>query len=377
MCLAKVFEIPVQSPCWSSPGPGGLRRRQPGLAPAPEKANPDGVWRHTLETAPARGPLRPHPGQLRRRPRRPPELLELAAARARALGLPAVVVTFDPHPAMIVAPERRPKLLMTLAQRLAAFAAAGMDLAWVIPFSRAFSELSPAAFLDGLQQVLAPGGTARGPGASASARTAPATWRPWRPGARPAGCEIHGHALRAPDGGHLSSTRIRQALDAGDVEEAAAPAGPPLRPHRHRGGRGAPGPPPGLPHRQPGLGAGAAARPTASTSPRCAGAHLPRPCRGPHQRRAEAHLPGPRPHRGDPPARLRRGPLRRATWRCGSCTASGASRNFADWRPCGTRSPRTWPRAWPGSRPDAIQTDDQCNHLQCFKQRATGRRCSQ
>ena len=42
-----------------------------------------------------------------------------------------------------------------------------------------------------------------------------------------AGCEIHGHALRAPDGGHLSSTRIRQALDAGDVEEAAALLGHP------------------------------------------------------------------------------------------------------------------------------------------------------
>ena len=111
------------------------------------------VWRHTLDQAPPEGACiltlgtfdGVHAGHRR--------VLELAAQRARDLGLPAVVVTFDPHPAMIVAPERRPKLLMTLAQRLAAFAGAGMDLAWIIPFSRAFSELSPEAFLAGLLHV--------------------------------------------------------------------------------------------------------------------------------------------------------------------------------------------------------------------------------
>jgi riboflavin kinase/FMN adenylyltransferase len=33
------------------------------------------------------------------------------------------------------------------------------------------------------------------------------------------GCEIHGHALKAADGGTLSSTRIRAALDGGAPEE--------------------------------------------------------------------------------------------------------------------------------------------------------------
>jgi riboflavin kinase/FMN adenylyltransferase len=184
------------------------------------------VWRHTLEEAPREGACiltlgnfdGVHSGHRR--------LLELAAQRAAERGLPAVVVTFDPHPAMIVAPERRPKLLMTLPQRLDAFSAAGMDLAWIIPFSRSFSELSPQAFLDGLGRALGPVELHVGQAFRFGKDRAGdlETLQAW---GRSAGCEVHAHALRAPDGGHLSSTRIRQALDAGDVEEAASLLGHP------------------------------------------------------------------------------------------------------------------------------------------------------
>ena len=153
-------------------------------------------------------------------------VLELAATRAVALHLPAAVVTFDPHPTVIVAPERKPKLLMTLAQRLEVFRQAGMDLAWVIPFSRAFSELSPRAFLQAMANVLSPrelhvGRQFRFGKDRAGDLEALEAW------GREAPCEIHAHALRAYDGGYLSSTRIRAALEAGDVEEAAALLGHP------------------------------------------------------------------------------------------------------------------------------------------------------
>ena len=184
------------------------------------------VWRHTLEQAPREGACILTLGTFDGVHAGHRSVLELAALRARDLGVPAVVVTFDPHPAMIVAPERRPRLLMTLAQRLAAFAGAGMDLAWIIPFSRAFSELTPEAFLQGLQRVLDPVelhvgqafrfGKDRAGDLETLTRWGLAT-----------GCEIRGHALRAPDGGHLSSTRIRKALDAGEVEAAAALLGHP------------------------------------------------------------------------------------------------------------------------------------------------------
>jgi riboflavin kinase/FMN adenylyltransferase len=184
------------------------------------------VLRHTLDRAAQEGPCIVTLGNFDGVHAGHKEVLELACLRARALGLPAVVVTFDPHPAMIVAPERRPRLLITLAQRLEAFAATGMDLAWIIPFSRAFSELSPLDFLHGLHQVLSPVELHVGRGFRFGKDRAGdlATLEAW---GLASGCEIHGHALRAPDGGYLSSTRIRQALDAGEVEEACALLGHP------------------------------------------------------------------------------------------------------------------------------------------------------
>jgi riboflavin kinase/FMN adenylyltransferase len=184
------------------------------------------VWRHTLEEAPLEGECILTLGNFDGVHAGHRGLLERAAARARERHLPAVVVTFDPHPTVIVAPERRPKLLMTLAQRLDAFQAAGMDLAWIIPFSRAFSELSPEAFLHGLGHALKPVELHVGQAFRFGQNRAGdlATLEAW---GRTAGCAVHGHALRAPDGGHLSSTRIRQALDEGDVQEAASLLGHP------------------------------------------------------------------------------------------------------------------------------------------------------
>jgi len=184
------------------------------------------TWHHTLEHAPDFGPCVLTLGNFDGVHAAHRLVLELAAGRARERALPAAVVTFDPHPTVIVAPERKPKLLMTLAQRLEIFAETGMDLAWVIPFSRDFSELAPLAFLGHLGRALAPrelhvGRQFRfGKDRAGDLETLEA----W---GSAAGCEIHGHALRAYDGGHLSSTRIRAALSAGDVGEAAALLGHP------------------------------------------------------------------------------------------------------------------------------------------------------
>lgn len=184
------------------------------------------VWRHSLDSAPAAGPHVVTLGTFDGVHAGHRGVLEGAAARARALGLPSAVVTFDPHPLVVVSPHRIPRLLMTLAQRLQAFESCGMDLAWILPFSRAFSELDPEAFLAGLNRALPLAelhvGKAFRFGVNRSGDVD--TLLAW--GAKH-GCQVHAHALRAADGHHLSSTRIRLALDKGDIHEAAVLLGRP------------------------------------------------------------------------------------------------------------------------------------------------------
>ncbi|MBS1783970.1 MAG: riboflavin biosynthesis protein RibF [Acidobacteria bacterium] len=184
------------------------------------------IWRHALEDAPEAGPVVLTLGNFDGVHAGHRELLAGAARSAVSRGLKSAVVTFDPHPAVVVAPERKPKRLMTLDQRLAAFKDCGVDLAWVIPFSRSFSELAPEAFLEGLAKALRPVelhvGRAFRFGRDRSGDLS--LLRAWAFGHA---CEVKAHALRAPDGGLLSSTRVREAIEAGEADEAARLLGHP------------------------------------------------------------------------------------------------------------------------------------------------------
>jgi len=70
-------------------------------------------------------------------------------ADARRCGGPAVVMTFEPHPKQVLHPERRPfYLITTLGEKLRLIEAAGMDAAWVIPFSPEFAARPASAFVE-------------------------------------------------------------------------------------------------------------------------------------------------------------------------------------------------------------------------------------
>jgi riboflavin kinase/FMN adenylyltransferase len=73
-------------------------------------------------------------------------LFERVLDDARALGARAAVVTFDPHPLEVLAPDKAPCVLTTLDQRLQLFAQAGFDIALVLRFDRELSSLDPEAF---------------------------------------------------------------------------------------------------------------------------------------------------------------------------------------------------------------------------------------
>lgn len=74
-------------------------------------------------------------------------LLREARRRAAAHGGRSAVLTFTPHPARLFAPDRAPPLIMSLERRLELCAEAGIDLAIVQTFSRAFATIEADAFV--------------------------------------------------------------------------------------------------------------------------------------------------------------------------------------------------------------------------------------
>jgi riboflavin kinase / FMN adenylyltransferase len=67
--------------------------------------------------------------------------------RARELGVPSVVVTFDPHPSEVVRPGSHPPLLAPHHRRAELMADLGVDAVLILPFTKEFAKLSPADFV--------------------------------------------------------------------------------------------------------------------------------------------------------------------------------------------------------------------------------------
>jgi riboflavin kinase/FMN adenylyltransferase len=164
-------------------------------------------------------------------------LLDALQARARADGLTTTVVTFDRHPATVVRPESAPKLLCDLDQKLELLDAAGVDRTVVVAFDEERANETAEAFVE---EVLVDGLDARfvvvgedfhfGHGRKGNVALL-------REMGGAAGFEVEGYSLRVDGGGRsggepISSTRIRNLVGAGRVEEAAALLG---RPHQVRG----------------------------------------------------------------------------------------------------------------------------------------------
>lgn len=74
-------------------------------------------------------------------------ILRATVARARALKAVPTALTFDPSPRKVLRPETAPLQLSTNAQRLAWFAALGLEAAVVLPFTLELAHLSPEEFV--------------------------------------------------------------------------------------------------------------------------------------------------------------------------------------------------------------------------------------
>jgi riboflavin kinase/FMN adenylyltransferase len=76
------------------------------------------------------------------------EIMRSVVRIAKEQGLTPVVLTFDPHPARVLAPDRAPKLIMTVAQRLRRLEQEGIEGVLLLPFSLGFAALSPEEFVE-------------------------------------------------------------------------------------------------------------------------------------------------------------------------------------------------------------------------------------
>ena len=68
-------------------------------------------------------------------------------ARARETGGASLLITFEPHPLKVLAPERAPRMLTTRRQRLALIEATGLDVLLILPFTMELAEVTAEEFV--------------------------------------------------------------------------------------------------------------------------------------------------------------------------------------------------------------------------------------
>jgi riboflavin kinase/FMN adenylyltransferase len=154
-------------------------------------------------------------------------MLERLVAKARALGVAACALTFEPHPREFFSPQTAPARLTRLREKLELIAESGADRVHVLRFDARLAALAPERFV---ADVLVAG--------------LGACWllvgRDFRYGTKRAGdyaaleaeSARHGFTLEAmPDvaleGARVSSSSVRAALAAGDLAGAARLLGRP------------------------------------------------------------------------------------------------------------------------------------------------------
>jgi len=149
--------------------------------------------------------------------------------RARALQVPAVAITFDPHPLALLSPELAPALLTSIDRRAELLQEVGIDHVVVLPFTHELSRFSPEQFVEeviinGLHASEVVVGSDFRFGHQAAGDVALLTDL-----GEKFDFGVEGVGLVGDGRVRWSSTAVRTALLAGDVSAAAAILG---RPHR-------------------------------------------------------------------------------------------------------------------------------------------------
>lgn len=160
------------------------------------------------------------------------QIIGRAVARARAMALPSVVITFDPHPAEVVRPGTHPTALTTPHHKVELVEALGADVLCLLPFTLEFSRMSPKEFAHAvLVERLHTAAVVVGDNFRFGHRATGGVEALVTLGAQ-FGFAAEGVPLLADNGTTISSTFVRACVDAGDVATAERALG---RPHRVEG----------------------------------------------------------------------------------------------------------------------------------------------
>ena len=142
---------------------------------------------------------------------------ELAALRKGT----SIVVTFDPHPQQVIAPDSAPRLLTSLEERSAAFERMDVDVMAVVPFTNDLRQLSPQDFVDRylveyLQAETIVMGYDHGFG-----RDRAGDVDTMKALAEQRGFDVVSVPPTLLDGDPVSSTRVRRHIELGEMEAAS------------------------------------------------------------------------------------------------------------------------------------------------------------
>jgi riboflavin kinase/FMN adenylyltransferase len=151
-------------------------------------------------------------------------ILAEVVEEARATGAKALALTFDPHPEQFLRPDKAPRLLSPMDERVRLLAETGIDAVVTLPFDAALAALPAREFVsrilvDGLSvRSLHEGGNFR------FGRRAEAGMAELRAFGAEMGFAVHVHEpvrVRGLAGGlEVSSSAIRERLAAGDLTRA-------------------------------------------------------------------------------------------------------------------------------------------------------------
>ena len=147
-------------------------------------------------------------------------LLESVVRLARELGVLSVLMTFEPHPVKVLHPDRKLTRIFDFEDQKKCLEAAGLDLLVVEPFSREFSQFPAERFLgEWIYRPFSPRTVIVGYDFSFGADRK-GSIEFIRSKSSDFGFSVEVIPPVKVDGEICSSTRIRQAVETGDVELA-------------------------------------------------------------------------------------------------------------------------------------------------------------